>query len=93
MADENDGDFEAVSGMADRLGLKGRERNKYIDQHMTGLGYRMQPTYVPADDEDDDDGDDRFFGSRRRRARDDDDDDRSTRRNRGNRPRGDSWYN
>jgi hypothetical protein len=75
--DEND-DYVSVSRMADRLKLKGRERSKYIHDHMTGFGYRMVPSYVRDDDEDS--GESRFFGgsrgksSRSRRSGDDDDD-------------------
>lgn len=76
-----DDDFTSVSAMADRLKLKGKDRTKYIHDHMTGFGYRMVPSYVRADDDDDDDGGGgRFFGgrsrssSRNRRSGDDDDD-------------------
>lgn len=66
-------DFDTVSGMADRLKLRGRDRQKYIHDHMTGLGYRHVPSYVKDDDDDDSSS---FFGSRRRsRSRRDDDDD------------------
>jgi hypothetical protein len=80
--DEND-DYGTVAAMADRLGLKGKERNKYIHDHMTGFGYRMVPSYV-KDDDDDQEGNSRFFSgsrgrsssrSRRGRDRDDEDDD------------------
>jgi hypothetical protein len=95
MSDEDDQDYTSVSGMADRLGLKGSRRTKYIHEHMTGLGYRMQPNYVPGGNDDDDEDDDGLMPSaRRRRRRDGDDDDDS-----GNRPRqsrrrshGDDWY-
>lgn len=76
--DENE-DYASVTRMADRLKLKGRDRSKYIHDHMTGFGYRMVPSYVREDD--DNDSDTRFFGgrsrssSRSRRSRDDDDDD------------------
>lgn len=73
-------DFDTVSGMADRLKLKkgSRERQRYVHDHMTGLGYRMVPSYVKDDDDDDDDGSKRYrFRSRGsgRGRRDDDDDD------------------
>jgi len=55
--DEGNEDFDTVSRMAQRLKLKGRERDRYIDQHMRGLGYRSVPTYVRPDDGDDDDED------------------------------------
>jgi hypothetical protein len=32
-------DFDSVSAMAERLGLEGKERADYIDEHMDGLGY------------------------------------------------------
>lgn len=99
MSDEDDGDYEGVAAMADRLQLTGRERDKYIHQHMTGLGYRMKPSYVrdEGDGDDDDDGD-RFFGGRSRRPnrdrdRDDDRDRGGRSRDRGGRSRsGDDWY-
>lgn len=72
--DDNE-DFDTVSRMAQRLKLKGRERDRYIDQHMRGLGYQSVPTYVKADDDDDDDdggGRYGFRGSKGRRGGDDD---------------------
>jgi hypothetical protein len=96
MSDENDGDYESVAAMADRLSLTGTRRQKYIHEHMTGLGYRMQPTYVPGGDDDDDDDEDSLLPSGRRRhqgrrtggGRDDDDRASRQRRSRG----GDDWY-
>lgn len=94
MTDENDGDYDSVAAMADRLKLTGTRRQKYIHEHMTGLGYKMQPTYVPgSDDEDEDDGDHLLpSGGRRRRSgrRDDDDDRRQSRQRRDS--GGDAWY-
>lgn len=77
--DKDTEDFDHVSSMADRLKLKkgSRERSRYIHDHMTGLGYRMVPSYVKDDDDDDDDsrgGRFRFRGNRGRSSRDDDDD-------------------
>jgi hypothetical protein len=82
--DEDDDDFfDVVSATADRLKLKGRDRSKYIDDHMTGAGYRRiqsKESYQrpERDDDDDDDGGGRFRVPRRRRGssgrRDDDDD-------------------
>jgi hypothetical protein len=101
MADKDDDLHDRVLDMADRLGLKGNDRRKYVHEHMTRGGYRMEPTYVPADDDDDDQDDDPFFGKPKshRRSRDDDDDDRGGRsrgRERGReRRRGggsDDWY-
>jgi hypothetical protein len=37
--DEEDVTFDEVSGMADRLGLKGEARTNYIHDHMVQLGY------------------------------------------------------
>jgi hypothetical protein len=37
--DEDDDLFDAVSAMADRMGLQGKERAAYIDDHMTQGGY------------------------------------------------------
>lgn len=84
---------EQVEAMADRLGLKGRDRTRYVHEHMTRGGYRAVPQYVRGDDDDDDD-DDAFFGrSRRRRTRDSDDDSRGrSRRSRSRDNDGDDWY-
>jgi hypothetical protein len=82
MADKDDDLLDSVTAMAERLGLKGKERTTYIHEHMTRSGYRAVPQYVKADDDDDDDGGSGFFGSGRKRkpsghkrSRDDDDDD------------------
>ena len=68
-------DYESLAKTADRMGLKGRDRTKYIHDHMTRFGYKPVTSYVDPEDGDDDDSS--FFGrsSRRRRNRDDDDDD------------------
>jgi len=90
VADKDDDDlFESVSGMADRLGLKGSERRTYIHEHMTRGGYRAVPNYVKADDDDDDDDKGSGFFDRKRRSRDDD---RGGRRRRS-RDDDDDWYN
>lgn len=100
MADKDDDFHETVSAMAERLGLKGDDRRKYVHEHMTRGGYRMEPTYVPNDDDDDDDSSG-FFGSSgrsRSRNRNDEDDDRGSRRSSGSRSgsrrsgRGSSWF-
>jgi hypothetical protein len=94
MADKDDDLFDSVNAMADRLKLKGRERTKYVHDHMTRGGYRAVPQYVPAEDnEDDDDDDTPFFSRRRHRSRDDDDDTRQTRRRSRRDSSGDDWYN
>jgi hypothetical protein len=68
MADSDQDEFPAtVEAMADRLGLKGEGRARYIDDHMTGAGYQRVTSYAPGgDDDDDDDGDGggKSFGSR-----------------------------
>lgn len=76
--DNGDDDYAHVSAMADRLKLKGRDRSKYIHDHMTGFGYKMVPSYV-RDEDDDDGGRFRFgggsrSGGRSSRSREDDDD-------------------
>jgi hypothetical protein len=80
VADKKDDDdlYDMVSGMADRLKLEGKERSRYIHEHMTRGGYRAVPNYVKADEEDEDDKGSGFFGGSRsrsgrsRRSRDDD---------------------
>lgn len=69
---DSQADFEETSKRAERLGLKGRDRAKYVHDHMTGYGYKMVPSYVSDDDEEEERP---FFGGRRKRNRRDDDDD------------------
>lgn len=78
MARDNDDDNlqEQVESMADRLKLKGKQRSKYIHEHMLQGGYRAEPHYVRDEEEDEDEGSG-FFGRRRSR-----DDDTGSRRNR-----------
>lgn len=60
--EDTDNDFRSISGMADRLGLKGEERSRYTHKHMTKLGHKPQTRYVPGEDEkSDSDSDDDFF--------------------------------
>ena len=60
--EDTDGDYRSISGMADRMGLKGEDRNRYVHQHMTRLGHKPQTRYVPGgDDKDESDGSDDFF--------------------------------
>lgn len=57
-------DHKGVTAMADRMGLKGEERSRYIHSHMTKLGHKPNMSYVPNDEDDDkSDGndDDPFF--------------------------------
>lgn len=78
MADKSDAatDFDAVSAMGKRMGLKGSALRDYTHKHMTKLGHRAQIQYVDAADDDDDDSSGFFSrGRSRRRSRDDDDDD------------------
>jgi hypothetical protein len=97
MADDKDDDlYDQVSAMADRLGLEGSERNRYVHEHMTRAGYDAVPQYVRREDDDDRDRDsDRgsFFGRDRDRDRDRRPRGRDDRRDR-DRPRGggDDWY-
>lgn len=37
--------FDKVTGLADEIGLAGREKMTYIHEHMTRLGYEMIPSY------------------------------------------------
>jgi hypothetical protein len=66
-------DYDTTAKQADRLKLKGKDRDDYIHRHMRGYGYKMVPSYVHPDDEDDDEGGG-FFRRSRRRNRDEDDD-------------------
>lgn len=99
MADSDDDFHDQVLAMADRLGLKGDRRRKYVHEHMTSGGYRMEPTYVPDDKDDDDDEEtDSGFGlgrskrSRGRSSRRDDDDDSGRSRKGGRGGGSDNWY-
>jgi hypothetical protein len=93
MADRDDDLHDSVSAMADRIGLKGRDRTQYIHEHMTRGGYRAVPQYVKDEGDDDDEGGSGFFGgrSRSRGGRDRDDDRRSGSRRK--RDDDDDWYN
>lgn len=93
MADKDDDWHDKVLEMADRLELTGDSRRKYVHEHMTRAGYKMEPNYVRADDDDDDDDSGEFFSSKRRsrrQSRDDDDDGKGSRRRKSGGP--DSWY-
>jgi hypothetical protein len=92
VADKDDDYPDKVNEMADRLGLKGRERNTYIHEHMTRGGYRAVPNYVKADDDDDDDHGSGFFGSRSRRGSGGDSS-RNRSRSRRSDSDDDTWYN
>lgn len=96
MADKDADDYDSVAGMADRLGLEGKDRSQYIHRHMRGLGYRMQPSYVKADDgDDDDDDDDGFFPARKRKAQGGSSSSNRQSSSRGRRSRNDDdddWY-
>jgi hypothetical protein len=91
--DDDDDLFDTVSGMADRLELKGKERQTYVHEHMTRGGYRMEPSYVKGDpDDDDDDGGSGFFGSNRNRSGSGSrNDSRSRSRSRRSRGNDDDW--
>lgn len=71
MADKDDTLYDDVSAMADRIGLEGSDRTKYIHQHMTRGGYKAVPNYVPAEESDDDEEQDEFFGASGKRKRSD----------------------
>jgi hypothetical protein len=67
--DEEDDLYDTVVRMADRMGLKGPKRRKYIDDHMTQGGYEQdEPTYRKAQDDEDDEGGGGWFGSGRSRG-------------------------
>jgi len=67
-------DLEAVTAMADRMGLKDKDRSQYISRHMSGFGHKRVTSWIDAEDDDDDSGDGGFFGKRTRKSDDDDDD-------------------
>jgi hypothetical protein len=83
--DEDDDLFDTLSYAADRAGLKGRSRSKFIDDFMGAAGYEPQQTREsyrrrPQEDDDDDEGGSGYFRrgrrnqDRSRRSRNDDDD-------------------
>jgi hypothetical protein len=51
VADSDDEFFGAVNNMADRLGLEGEDRAKYVHEHMTRGGYDAVPQYVKREPE------------------------------------------
>jgi len=58
MASEEDpvqADLKSLKGMAKRLGLEGKDADKYVDEHMTGLGHQRVTSYA-AGKKDGDDG-------------------------------------
>lgn len=71
--EEEDGLFDEVVRLADRLGLKGDKRSNYIDDHMTEAGYERVQTrdsYVRVREQDEDEdgtGRSRWFGGSRGR--------------------------
>jgi hypothetical protein len=62
MADANkeDGFFDQVSAMAERLGLTDDDRAKYVHDHMTRAGYKMVPSYILEDEGQESGGSDFF---------------------------------
>jgi len=46
-----DADHTSVTAMADRMGLTGEDRDRYIHQHMTKLGYAAERRYKLKEDE------------------------------------------
>jgi hypothetical protein len=53
--EEQDTTFDEVTAMADRLGLKGKGRMTYIDDHMMQLGYepvQSRESYVKQQEAD-----------------------------------------
>jgi hypothetical protein len=56
--DDVDADFDSVSALADRMGLKDEEKDRYVHKHMTGLGHKSVRSYAPNDSDDSDDDDD-----------------------------------
>jgi hypothetical protein len=59
---ETDDFLTQVKSMAARMGLEGKDEQKYVHEHMTRAGYRMVPSYV-LDDETGGDDDKDFFGN------------------------------
>lgn len=43
--DEAKNEVEGLRAMAKRLGFKGEEIAKYVDEHMTRLGYKARKSY------------------------------------------------
>lgn len=61
--EEVDNDHKSVAATADRMGLTGEERAKYIHSHMTKFGHKPRTSYIPGEEkEDDSDEGDSFFG-------------------------------
>lgn len=60
--------FDQVMGMADKIGLTGKDKQRYVHEHMTRSGYDMVPSYVKSSEGGDDDDSD-FFGNRTRKPK------------------------
>lgn len=82
MADQDKDDFlDTVVNMAERLGLEGDDRGKYVHEHMTRAGYRMVPSYV-KEDEGDSGNEGGFFKTKPKTSNKDS----------GNKNRGGGWF-
>jgi hypothetical protein len=93
MTDQDDDLFDSVTAMAERIGLSGKDKDRYVHEHMTRGGYRAIPQYVKDDEQDEqDDRGSGFFGSRRTRPNRDRDQDQDRGRGSGRRTRDDDWY-
>jgi hypothetical protein len=82
--DDEDDTFERVSDLAERLGLKGKDRDRYIHNHMEDMGYARvtskESYQKKRDDDDDKEGRNDRYLSRRRSSS-----------GGGNRRSGDDW--
>jgi hypothetical protein len=57
--DDEDDLYDSVSAMADRMGIKGKERQAYIHDHMTQGGYEQiqsRESYVKIQQQEEDEG-------------------------------------
>jgi hypothetical protein len=70
--DDESADYEHICNMANRLKLTGRAKDKYVFDHMMGLGYQMIPTYRKPRRIDDDDDPSGFFTPGKLTRKDDD---------------------
>lgn len=66
VTDDADDWADRIAHAADRMGLEGKGRERYIDEHMTAGGYKRVTTYErdSGDDGDGDGGNDADFGTR-----------------------------
>ena len=94
MADNDDDFYDAVQAMADRLGLDGEDRAKYVHEHMTRGGYDAVPQYVKRQPDPEEEGGGKWspFASRRQGGDQSGGGGQQRPRSRASQSDGEGWY-